>query len=137
MDVPVISFDGYRIKNLSYSTYLEDKFKQKSLDLEKKAGIKVSAGMTSKETNGRVEITTQFSNENRFVIGEISMYGYFSFKEGLSSEEKQQYLATNGSAMLYPYIRTIVSMITALDDSEVSVLPTLNFRDMFNSQEKN
>lgn len=33
--------------------------------------------------------------------------------------------------MLYPYLRTIVSIITALDKTDSVVLPSLNFIDEF------
>lgn len=58
------------------------------------------------------------------------MAGQFSLAEDLNDEEIKMFVSQNGVAMLYPYARTIVSVITALDDSNVSVLPTLNFVDM-------
>ena len=58
------------------------------------------------------------------------MAGQFSLAEDLNDEEIKMFVSQNGVAMLYPYARTIVSVITSLDDSNVSVLPTLNFVDM-------
>ena len=60
----------------------------------------------------------------------MNLSGQFNVSQYLYDEEIKMFVSQNGVAMLYPYARTIVSVITALDDSNVSVLPTLNFVDM-------
>lgn len=65
--------------------------------------------------------------------------GYFTFREDLTSDkEKHQYLGVNGTAILLPYLRAIVSMVTVLDKNEAIVFPTLNVSELMKlSEEEN
>lgn len=51
--------------------------------------------------------------------------------ESLNDDDISRLLASNGSAMLYPYVRAITSLISSLDSSESTVLPSLNFSDAY------
>ena len=60
----------------------------------------------------------------------VSISGNFTIPESeYSMKEIQVFVAQNGSAMLFPYLRSIVSVITTLDGPSAIVLPTLNMID--------
>ena len=44
----------------------------------------------------------------------------------IKKEKIELYLAQNGSAMLFPYVRSIISVLTTLDGPSAVVLPTVN-----------
>ena len=40
--------------------------------------------------------------------------------------EAKKHLSVNGTAILFPYLRSIVSILSSLDNSNAIVLPTIN-----------
>ncbi|MEQ6366402.1 hypothetical protein [Lactiplantibacillus plantarum] len=127
---PVIEFQGYRIKEIKYNLYMPDDFKTKVAETDtQKMGFSVS--LSDDHKTGQVEIKTGFTNEANFQIGEVSVIGQFSINPSVTElEQIQMYLSQNGAAMLYPYVRVITSMITALDKGNVSILKTVNFTEL-------
>lgn len=62
---------------------------------------------------------------------EISMdlEGYFKFGNTFDQQLVEEFLRINGSMILYPYCRSIVSSITNLDSDDSVILPVINFKD--------
>ncbi|WP_278589721.1 protein-export chaperone SecB [Limosilactobacillus pontis] len=67
----------------------------------------------------------------------LKVSGQFALKEEVTDDDRKVLIGQNGTAMLYPYVRSIISMITSLDNNNVAVLPTLNFVELFNSENGN
>lgn len=113
-----ISFKGYRIKRLEYGTDI----------ITEESGINIKYGISDDKKVGQVTITVSFSgNKSEDAHGILEVTGQFDLKADLTEEQQHIFLGQNGSAILYPYVRSILSMITALDDNKVQILPTLNF----------
>lgn len=129
-DTP-ITFKGYRIRKIEY--YLKE-----SEEEIKKSGLKCEAALSEDKTSGRVDIEIEFNSdktsENK-INGCLAIEGYFELSDKLNDDEKKMYIQQNGAAMLYPYARTIVSMITSFDDNKVGILPTVNFVNLANKEE--
>ena len=53
--------------------------------------------------------------------------GFFDIN---TEENISDILYVNGTAILYPYLRSIVSVVSALDSSEAMVLPTINVLEL-------
>lgn len=62
---------------------------------------------------------------------EISMdlEGHFKFDNKFDEQLVEEFLRINGSMILYPYCRAIISSITNLDSDDSIVLPVINFKD--------
>lgn len=118
-----ISFVGYRIKNLSYS---HNKPSQKG-SLKFEGGVGISDDLKK----GIVSLKVSVFNKTNNALIKIEMVGSFKNNDNLSKEEFDGFLSTNGSAMLYPYVRSICSILSSLDSSESTVLPSLNFSDAY------
>ncbi|MBB1069364.1 protein-export chaperone SecB [Limosilactobacillus sp. RRLNB_1_1] len=112
-----ISFKGYQIKKLEYGTDIE----------KEKDRIGIKYGISNDQKMGQVVITVYFSDKSKSSNGILEVIGQFEIKKGLTEKQQHIFLGQNGSAILYPYVRAILSMVTALDDNRVQVLPTLNF----------
>lgn len=112
-----ISFKGYRIKRLEYGIDIENE----------KNDMKIQYGISKDQKLGQVTITVHFSDESKKSHGILVVTGQFDLMENLSEEDQHIFLGQNGSAILYPYVRSILSMVMALDDNRVQILPTLNF----------
>ncbi|MFL2063872.1 hypothetical protein ACEN4E_07900 [Latilactobacillus sakei] len=121
-----LMFDGYKINYIKYFNHDVEN------DVEEiESSINVGFALSKDLKNGLVVQTVGFVNTDRNISGKIKITGQYTFVEGLDKEQSEQLLAQNGAAMLYPYLRTIVSIISGLDEDNVSVLPSLNFRDAY------
>lgn len=61
---------------------------------------------------------------------EIECIGYFSFEEVNSIEEIPSFFYRNAIAILFPYVRAFVSMVTLQANLAPVVLPTLNLSNL-------
>lgn len=120
MNKPVISFEKYEIININYEK-LES-------DVVEDAEIKtiVSFGISEGLEAGKVEIEVRASDPNNDRIITVKVRGYFLINEELEEDIIKQFLAQNATAILYPYVRSIISMISSLDSEDSILLPTIN-----------
>lgn len=129
---PVISFRGYTIETLNYS---KGSYKfTKDLEIKEGLGINLSVncGITENLKNGQVILKVQLREDERDLNIVLEVHGDFEINNISNEEEIKNYLAVNGTAILYPYIRSILSMVSSLDSERAIVLPTINtniFRD--------
>ena len=63
--------------------------------------------------------------------------GYFTFREDINLEEHGHYFVINAPAILFPYIRGYISMITSLSGIGNILLPTLNLEGLAEELSKN
>ena len=115
-----ITFKGYRIKRLEYG-----------LDIKQvKNEMQIKYGVSSDKKHGQVTFLVRFGVDQEKAYGILKLAGQFDLQEGLTDKDIHIFLGQNGSAMLYPYVRSIISMVTSLDDNRVQLLPTLNFANL-------
>ncbi|WP_054669098.1 protein-export chaperone SecB [Lentilactobacillus senioris] len=133
-NAPVISFEGYRIANLEYKAYSEENFIKRSSEVDM-TKFKVEISMDFENRISQIKITVNFANEKNLQIGLLTFLGQFKIGDAVTDEEEaRKYLLTNGTAIMFPYVRSLVSMITALDKGDVTVLPTFNFSSGFQEE---
>ena len=67
---------------------------------------------------------------------EISLSGFFSIEvgDGLTEDLKNTLVTRNSIAILMPYLRSQVSLLTAQPEVECVVLPAFNINSMFNNK---
>lgn len=118
-----ISFVGYRIEKLSYSH--EETAPDGNLKFE--GGVGISDDLDEGIVRQKISV---FNSNNKILIN-IEMIGNFKNNAQLSKDKFEEFLGVNGSAMLYPYIRSICSLLSSLDSSENTVIPALNFKDAY------
>jgi len=66
---------------------------------------------------------------------EIELVGFFKFETTLEPERIEKLLRINATAILFPYLRSIVSSITANSGFQTLVLPIVNIHKMLEQQE--
>jgi len=116
---------------LEYNSYSDQEFKDK-MTKDDMQNIKIASSMSFERRIGQIKLTTSFFNQENNQIGTITVLGQFRINDSVTDEEKaKNYVLQNGSAMIYPYVRAMVSMITALDKPDVTVMPTMNFSEAF------
>ena len=67
-------------------------------------------------------------------VADISVIGYFEINPEVEQEEIEQYLVQNGTAILFPYLRTTISFITSLDNEKAIIIPTINTIGLFEEE---
>lgn len=126
---PVLQFEGYQIEKIIYEKNIETSD-------ENNINVEVSTGLNSERDKGKVELSIHVleNNENRKL--EISLVGFFTFSN-VNDDKKTEILAINGTAILYPYIRSVASMVTSQDSSPAIILPTVNTINFFKNKTSN
>ena len=118
---PVIELEGYRITSVDFTGYdtLEE------LEELHLSSWKISASVTidSEIENARLQLGTIVVDEDNLRTIEVELTGYFIINE---KTEAKKHLSVNGTAILFPYLRSIVSILSSLDNSNAIVLPTIN-----------
>ena len=126
---PVLQFEGYQIEKIIYEKNIETSD-------ENNINVEVSTGLNSERDKGKVELSINVleSNENRKL--EISLVGFFTFSN-VDDDKKTEILAINGTSILYPYIRSVASMVTSQDSSPAIILPTVNTINFLKNKSSN
>ncbi|WP_125762864.1 protein-export chaperone SecB [Companilactobacillus hulinensis] len=134
-NTPIIEFKGYSIKNLEYTRDVDI---LSSYD----SGFNYIPSVGLNDDKSKATLTVDISlkrEENNFGV-KVKIQGQFNINESLSAKNTDDIAAAlfvNGTAILYPYARSIVSMITGLDSSSTILLPTINTTELWKKFGKN
>lgn len=116
-------FEEYRILK-SFIHISKDEFPDDVYDINiSPSGLKsrdrfdLSLDIDIKDKKGVVEIN-------------ISVVGIFYFKENLDIKRLPNYFAINAPAILFPYIRAYISLLTSLSGIGTVLLPTMNLSSL-------
>lgn len=132
----VMDFKGYQIKNLKYgdTQFSSKEISEMSTDDNGNAmELNVKIGYSSNLLEGIVELGINIYNNVSKRSLNLEIVGEFDLSEDLSEEEVEDLLSQNGTAILFPYLRSIVSIVTTLDSKDAIILPTINaavFKDL-------
>lgn len=120
---PVIYFQAYEIEKFEYSksgnenTKSDDNFQ-----------VGVNPGFDDEKKRAILTVNVKFRNKD--VDIDIVVNGYFDLKDG-KTDNFEKYLVINGSAILFPYLRSMISMLTSLDNENAIILPTINTNSLW------
>lgn len=129
---PVIEFQKYRIKNIDYRA-VDNIDELKTYD-EKNGKISLSIGLNESKDKAQLTVSTCISDSDNLRVADISVIGYFEINPEVEQEEIEQYLVQNGTAILFPYLRTTISFITSLDNEKAIIIPTINTIGLFEEE---
>lgn len=125
---PIIVFEGYSIKKLLVES-IDQEDLQKRLRDDEHLNISVKQGVSEDRLNAGVMVNAILYSAENSKKYDITVEGFFSIGEEYSVkplEEIENILRVNGTALVYPYIRSTLSVISSLDSPTAVVLPTLN-----------
>lgn len=85
----------------------------------------------------RVTLIYKATKESEYYM-EISLTGFFSFdnEQEISDELKNHLVNVNAIAILMPYLRSQISLLTAQPEVDCVVLPPFNINSMLESKEE-
>ena len=125
---PTISLEKYEIEEITYSRIVDESdFQSENLQ------VSVKSGLTEDKKFGKVTLEAKFFDDekNKKVSARIS--GYYTINV---EEDSENYIAINGTAILYPYLRSAISMISTLDSQDAVLIPTINVLSILENQEE-
>lgn len=128
MNIPVISLERYEIDRINLKRNLSEEEKE----LEKDLKTDISCAFTDNYKNGKVSITVLAIDKISDRRIEVKVSGYFNINVEKNYEE---FLAINGSAILFPYVRSAISMTSSLDSQEAILIPTFNIQELLKQKE--
>lgn len=100
--------------------------------------LKFQTNISNESTDNIFKVTlTVKGNKAKEYLFEVSLSGYFSFsaEEILPKSTINDIVSKNTVAILMPFIRSEISLLTAQPETECVVLPPFNINKMF-EQEK-
>lgn len=120
---PVIELEGYRLTDVNFKTY-EDLEIIKELEVEN-GRLEASATFNESYTKAFLQLKSTIVDEINFRVISVEITGQFTINEE-NEDKAEEYLRLNGTAILMPYLRAFVSVLTSLDNNDAIVLPTIN-----------
>lgn len=116
-------FEGYKIShselNLSESPSDCTKF---SIGIKAKANVK--------DNHFYLKLDTTVANEDNSVFANVIMTGEFIFDKDISKDMLGGLFCANAPAIMFPYIRSYISTLTALSGSDTVIVPTLTMSSL-------
>lgn len=90
---------------------------------------------TISEDNYKCSLAFRLSDDEETTSLEIVVSGIFELKADLSLDQKEVIIAKNTMAILFPYLRSQVTLLTAQPDIEPVVLPIININALLQNME--
>ena len=123
MNKPVINLKRYEVDSLLVSRNLtNDDHESETFNLDAKVG----------HTDGAVKLSVSLVDKDAMKKISVTVIGYFEIN---IDENIIDTLYVNGTAILYPYLRSIVSIVSAIDSSEAMLLPTINVLELLDKSQ--
>lgn len=124
LDKPVIDFKEYRISKINYRVVdSSDEFEEYR---DKDKIISLNVALNDEKNSARLIVSTAVIDEKYSRVAEVEITGYFNINPEVDESSIEQYLVQNGTAILFPYMRSLVSFITSLDNENAIIIPTIN-----------
>ena len=83
----------------------------------------------------KCSLALKLSDEEETAMLEIVVSGIFDFNSELKDEQKQIIITKNTMAILFPYLRAQVTLMTSQPDVEPVVLPAININSLLKNLE--
>ena len=127
----VLHFLGYTVDELTFNLKPADTVDtEKSIELLPKLSRKIEK---TNDENYSISIGVTLDQEDLPFTAQVSMTGRFLL-QGIKNPE--QTMKVNADAILYPYVRAAISMLTTLANVPPVVLPPVNFVKLFEESAK-
>jgi len=130
-----ISFDGYRVNELFFAKKKPDK---PAIPTEKPSFSPVFSRVIESDDMGSclVTLSVKIGDEPEDSVPfsiRVSLTGKFTINE---KERAKEIMEVNGTAILFPYLRSTVSQLTLSANLSPVILPTINLVEMLNNERK-
>lgn len=123
---------GKSVLQLDKLVFDEINFKRLGFSSDKKLELKIKSNISQKKKDDIYKVTLSIEgNKPEEYIFEISLTGYFIIVGEVQDELKKVLIRNNAIAILMPYLRSEVSLLTAQPGVDPVVLPPFNINALF------
>lgn len=123
---PVIKFKGYSIQKMFYSRHPLETLETKETDENQGLTLSSEQSISEDLKEAKLSLTIELENKEKSIYIVTEVESYFEINNIESIDDIRKFLLVNGTAIVYPYLRSIISMMTSLDAGEAIILPTIN-----------
>lgn len=131
MKETILEFESYELLSLNMGNVHESNFKKK--ESQEKIDFEITSMLRNDFKHAFLIIHVKLQYEEKKNL-DLKVRGSFSIIQELPEEEAKRLVEVNGFAILYPYVRSIVSSVTSLDSPNSVLMPVLNVYKFFNME---
>jgi len=136
--VAVLEFASYRVKNMDYQRNEKYKISDEKIVMNPQISREINVDKNRIYVTLNVVVGSIADEKSPFQVT-CSVIGTFDYrpKEDGAETGLDQLVRVNAVAILYPYVRSIITMLTATSNEYPSyIMPTINVSKVLASQEK-
>lgn len=134
-DEVILKFSEYQVDNIKYSVN-KNFDKNKIMRRSPKIFYKIARDKNSDNFNIIISAIFDSTNNLPFHL-QIDIRGFFETLNDFTEDEKLNIIISNGTAILFPYLRSIITDITSKSNFSPIILPTMNFSKIIEEDFKN
>lgn len=129
-------FKGYMADNIFFvinDEYIKD---EDNLELQLEFNYDLDMDYENQKTILQLQcIVFDECKENNYPFTlDVSLLGFFEFDKELNENEVYKMMELNGVAILFPYLRSIISNITSSAGIQPLVIPTMNISKLIKNK---
>lgn len=123
LEEPIISFEAYKIDKFIYSHEPIE-----NMDFKEEFNLNVSPSLTEDLSSGLLAVEVKLNVKEKYIFLKLSAFFNIgeNFKTESQKEQIEKALVVNGTAIVFPYLRSTISMVSSLDSEDIIILPTIN-----------
>ncbi|MCK9526101.1 MAG: protein-export chaperone SecB [Limnochordia bacterium] len=130
-------FNGYRVKNIQF--YMNEEFEPRQ-PIEIDFAIDIEIGLTEDCDKATVILHSRVfehavEHDYPFSLA-VSIEGLFSSSENVTHDELMELCEINGTATLFPFLRSVVADITRAANVDPLILPLVNVYQLIQTQKE-
>lgn len=135
----VLNFNGYKVGNIIFKINEEFNYREAE-EVDVDVDFKVKSEIDRNNNSLKINLATTIFKESESKNNPFSLYvdinGFFEYSDNISEEMLQGLIRNNSVAILYPYLRSIVSTITCNSGFEPIILPTINITKLMKHEDR-
>lgn len=130
-------FENYGIDYIQYSVNEDFNNREEvELDLEIEVSVKVKDDELKSAITLIAHVFDDAKNKNYPFSLDVSITGFFSAEGDMKPDEFKEYCKCNGTAVLFPFLRSTIADVTRTANVQPLILPLFNIHNLIKQQEK-
>ncbi len=130
-----LNFENYACEKIEF--HLNEDFvsgREVELDLSFERTIEIDIEDSEAIIRLGCKVFENYKEKNYPFFMNVLMSGFFYFESTLDEKDAKQLLEVNGTAILFPYLRALISNITSSAGVHPLVIPTINIVNMIRNE---
>ena len=136
----VFQFDTYKVESLDFRLNPDFDGSKFGERIPLSHSIEVVLSITEDLRHGKVTLNSKvFENagEKNYPFSlDVSLTGYFTTQGAMTREELTRFVEINGTAALFPFLRSTVADVTKTANIQPLILPLINIHNLIEKNKK-